>query len=186
MEPLQYLTNEVCEKYHIQDTKQKATFLAQAHYESQGFTRLVENLNYTSAERLMAVFPSKIRSVDEASRFIMNPSALANYVYGNRMGNTMPNDGYMYRGRGVLQLTGRTNYNLFRLAEGIDALGDPDLLCNDEKYALISGLWFWWQNQLYKCDTFEEVTKKITGNPNPKTNGIAERKKLYQQYLKRF
>lgn len=183
MDPLIYLTEDICKKYLINTPEQKAIFLAQAHYESQGFTKLEENLQYSTPERLMEVFPSYFHSIEDTQKYLMNPRALANYVYANRMGNTMPNDGYNFRGRGVFQLTGRDNYNLLRLAENVDCLNDPDLLCQDNKIAILSGLWYWWHKQLYN-HSISEVTILITGNKNPKTNGGVQRLKLYNQYLK--
>jgi putative chitinase len=103
-----------------------ADFLAQTCNESGGYSRFEENLHYTAA-RLTAVWPNRFPTVADAEPFALNPMALANNVYGGRMGNTAPDDGYRYRGRGLLQLTGRGNYEGTdrRLGIGLDI--NPDL-----------------------------------------------------------
>ena len=94
-------------------------FLAQVLHESGGLLRLVENLNYT-AERLVEVWPSRFPTLEAAEPFAHNAHALANQVYGGRMGNTDPEDGWRYLGRGLLQLTGRASYTKVGAALGID------------------------------------------------------------------
>ena len=91
-----------------------AAFLSNVAHETGGGRRLVENLSY-SAERLCAVWPTRFRSVEDAAPFARNPEALANHVYGGRMGNTEPGDGWRFRGRGLIQLTGRSNYTALSL-----------------------------------------------------------------------
>lgn len=104
-----------------------ARLIGQCAHESIGFTRVTESLYYTTPERLMAVWPSRFRSLAAARPFLRNPEGLANSVYGGRMGNTRPDDGWRYRGRGWLQLTGRANYARYGRLLGVDLEGEPDL-----------------------------------------------------------
>lgn len=114
-----------------------ADFLAQTANESGGYQRFEENLNY-SAKRLTEVWPGRFASIAAAQPFAMRPEALANKVYGGRMGNNQPGDGYAYRGRGLLQLTGRGNYQATdrRLGIGLDI--NPDLAATPALSLLIA------------------------------------------------
>ena len=109
------------------DTKNEtASFLAQFGHETAGFTRFEENMNY-SADRLMAVWPSRFPDIASSAPYARNPEALAAKVYGTRMGNTEPGDGWRYRGRGP-QVTGRYNYGKAGALVGLDLIAEPDLL----------------------------------------------------------
>lgn len=101
-------------------------FLAHLHHESAGFSRLEENLNY-SAKRLTQVWPSRFKTLAAAKPFERNPRALANRVYGGRMGNTGPNDGWIYRGGGLIMLTGKNNYTRAKGWTGVDLVAQPEL-----------------------------------------------------------
>ena len=101
--------------------------MAQLYVESAGFRSSEENLRY-SAKRLMAVWPKRFPALAAAERYAFNPEALANQVYGGRMGNTERGDGWKYRGRGPKQITGRDNYRLIGGILGLDLEDDPDLL----------------------------------------------------------
>lgn len=156
-------------------------FMAQIEHES-GLKPIQENLNY-SAERLLQVFPKYFNSknVQGYHRF---PEAIANVVYANRMGNGNYNskDGWKYRGRGFIQLTGKDNYKALSKDTGIDYVNNPDLLLT-ESDALNSALWFWNKNGLNKLadsDDILSITKKINGG----TNGLAHRKQLLSKYKK--
>ncbi len=104
-----------------------AHFLAQIGHESGGFRLRVESLNYTTAKRLTEVWPSRFPTETEAAPFVNNEEALANKVYGERLGNTDPGDGFRYRGRGLIQLTGRSTYAEFGEKLGVDLETNPDL-----------------------------------------------------------
>lgn len=103
-----------------------AHLIGQCAHESLGFTRSAEALHYTAPERLMAVWPRRFPTRSAALPFLRDPERLANHVYAGRMGNTRPGDGYRYRGRGWLQLTGRANYRRFGTLLGTDLEGAPD------------------------------------------------------------
>lgn len=168
-------------QYCINTRVQIAAFLAQTAHESSEYNTLAENLNYSGA-RLAVVFPKYFKTVDPA-RFHRNPSAIANKVYANRMGNgdEASGDGYRYRGRGVLQVTGKTNYakcSEFMFGADEVLLDDPDLLL-DKSTALGSAFWFWSANRLQDVTDFILLTKKVNGG----LNGLAHRQELYNRAL---
>lgn len=110
------------------DITWRAYILATAWHETGGRMQPVtENMTYTSAERIRAVWPSRFPTLADAQPFVRNPEGLANRVYGNRMGNTQPNDGWKFRGRGHVQITGRDNYARFSRILNLDLVGNPDL-----------------------------------------------------------
>ena len=111
------------------DTPERlAHLLGQCAHESTGFTRKVENLNYTSAERIRTVFGKRrFPSLADAQEYVRQPRLLANKVYGGRMGNTGPDDGWRFKGRGWIQLTGRDNYRRFGPPLGMDLERNPEL-----------------------------------------------------------
>lgn len=169
--------------YGITTAKRKAMFFAQLDHESN-LEPKVENLNY-SAERLLQVFP-KYFTKNDVNDFARNPEKIANRVYSNRMGNGNQNsgDGYKFRGRGFIQLTGRNNYLLLSKDTGVDYVANPDLLLN-EADAMVSACWFWQKNKINESADWgdvEGVTRIINGG----SNGLADRKKKYEQYLKVF
>lgn len=167
-------------------TKQRiAMFIAQCGHESSEFNVLEENLNY-SQQALRRVFPKYFPDDKTAFRYARQPKWIASRVYGGRMGNggEQSMDGWKYRGRGVIQLTGKNNYrrcssDLF----GDDRLlHEPDILL-EPWAALRSAMWFWDVNNLNRiCDTgdFTLLTRRINGG----TNGISHREQLLYQAMK--
>lgn len=156
--------SDAAERFKINTPLRLAHWLGQMHHESAGFSRLVENLNY-SAERLTKVWPSRFPTVEAARPFAHNPEALANKVYGGRMGNTAPGDGWKHRGRGWKMITGRDNYAAAGAALGLPLLDDPDLVAQPAGAALTAG-WFWDSralNTLADRDDIEAITRKING-----------------------
>lgn len=160
-----------------------AHFLAQAHYESDGFKHVEENLNY-SAKQLSEVFPRHFKNINPLD-YAHDAERIANHVYANRMGNgnEASGDGYKYRGRGYLQLTGKKNYQRFFISVGLAADSNPDLVAKE--FALSSAAWFFEDNQLWKwCDVGSgsqavfDVTKRVNGG----TNGIERRIELFEFY----
>lgn len=160
-------------------TEQTAMFLAQCGHESAGFTRLEENLNY-SAKALYNVFRKYFPTLPMAENYARRPEAIANLVYGSRMGNgsAESGDGWKYRGRGILQITGKYNYRQLEYDTKIPCVENPDILL-DVKYAVQSAFWYWDKNNLSNYSDIEIVTKKINGG----LNGIDDRKQLYTRFL---
>lgn len=166
-------------KYEINTTSRLAGFLSQTVHESMKFTALEENFNY-SANRLNVVFPKYFkRAGRDASRYHRQPQKIANVVYANRMGNgdENSNDGWVFRGGGLLQLTGRDNYTAFGLSIGKTPEQAAEYT-RTKKGAIESACWFWASNNLNKyCDAndIEGLSKRINGG----TNGLADRKHLW-------
>ncbi len=167
---------ETFEKYDISTPERQAAFIGQCAHESGNFKYLEENLNY-SAERLCAVWPSRFPNLEAAAPYHRNPEAIANKVYSGRMGNG-PEDsgeGFAFRGRGVVQLTGRDNYQRCGDGLGVDLVGNPDLL-KEPKYAMLSAGWFWNKtnlNALADSGDLETMTRRINGG----LNGLNDRLK---------
>ena len=125
----------------ITNKKEQAMFLAQMDHESGGFGRLTENLNY-SKKGLLKTFGKYYKSDSLAAKEAKNPEKIANRVYGGRMGNTAAGDGYKYRGRGFIQITGKSNYEAFSKYSGIDIASNPDLAARPDVAAQIA-VWYW-------------------------------------------
>lgn len=160
-----------------------AHFLAQCALESTGFTATVENLSY-SARRIAQVFGKYFRNVDPAP-YARNPQKLGSRVYANRMGNgnEASGDGYRYRGRGYIQLTGKNNYASFSHFIGEDCVANPDLVAT--KYPLASAAFFFNSNNIWAiCDQGPDdaTVKKVTKAVNGGTHGLAERIKHFKKF----
>lgn len=169
---------EAMDFFKINTPLRQAAFIAQCAHESREFTVTEENLNY-SAERLIKVFPRYFKSLEQATLYARNPRAIASYVYANRMGNgpESSGDGYRYRGRGYIQLTGHDNYMQYAAATATDALNNPDLVSSPDGAALSAG-WFWSKNGLNLLADKEDmlsITKRINGG----LNGLQERMAYY-------
>jgi len=179
--------NEVLPTYKIDTPERIASFLAQCGHESAGFTVLQENLNY-SADGLNKIFKKYFPTLDSAQPYARKPEMIANRVYGNRMGNgdEASGEGYRYRGRGPIQLTGKDNYTACSdfLFQDDTLLQNPDMLL-DPEYALHSACWFWWKNDLNNyADSADLVTmtKRINGG----TIGLEDRIKHYNHAMEIF
>lgn len=148
-------------------------FLGQLGHESGGLTVREENLNY-SAARLMAVWPSRFPTLAAAQPYARNPEKLANKVYGGRMGNTQPSDGWRYRGRGYIQLTGRDGYRAVGQVAGLPLETNPDLAADPTKAAAVAAAFWTWKSINPSCDAgdFVTCTRKINGG----TVGLDDRK----------
>lgn len=175
------LLNAAFEEYEINTSKRVAMFIAQVGHESGDFRVLTENLNY-SAAGLKRVF-KKYFNDDNAEEYAGKPDKIANYVYANRMGNgdEASGDGWKYRGGGLIQLTGKSNYLKYAKKLGKSA----DELCKSIRSiedALRTACLYWNDNQLSSLadsDDVNAVTKKINGG----LNGVADRKKRYEEAL---
>jgi putative chitinase len=159
-------------RFDISTPERQAAFIGQCAHESGNFKTLQENLNY-SAKGLNATWPSRFASEEAAQPFHRNPEKIANKVYSGRMGNTDEGDGWKYRGRGLIQLTGKDNYRLASDALGVDFVANPDLVLTKENAALTAA-WYWNKRGLNKeadAKDFTGMTKKINGG----TIGLADR-----------
>lgn len=173
--------NPAMARFEITTAERMTAFLAQIAHESGQLTRLSENLNYTAA-RLMQVWPKRFSTMDKALQYERNEQKLANYVYAKRIGNgdEASGDGWNYRGRGLIQLTGRGNYRSAAQGTGLPLEEQPDLLLQPGPAAL-SAAWFWKshglnaladdQNDDNDTEDFETITIKINGG----TVGLKER-----------
>jgi len=156
--------NSTFDKYEINTPKRQAGFIGQCQHESGNFKTLEENLHY-SAAALMRVWPSRFPDQATADQYANNPEKIANKVYAGRMGNTEDGDGFKYRGRGVLQLTGKDSYIFCGQALKLDLMDNPDLLL-EPMNAMLSAGWFWNKrglNAAADVSGWEEVTRKING-----------------------
>lgn len=193
--------NTAMNRYQIVGQKRVAAFIAQVGHESGQFTRLVENQNY-SADGLANTWPNRYAELDGKGSYVKvlakdkprnkpnalglnlanKPEQIANNVYARRMGNTDPADGWKYRGRGLIQLTGKTNYRLCGEALGMDLLAHPELL-EKFKHACMAAAWFWSSNGLNlladKGD-IESITRRVNGG----LTGLADRLAIYALALK--
>lgn len=170
LEPL----NKTFEKYEINTPTRQAAFIGQCQHESANFKVLQENLNY-SAKGLMATWPSRFPDMDMAEKYERQPEKIANKVYGGRadLGNTQDGDGWRFSGKGLIQLTGRSNYTVCGLALGKPFAEFPELLLEPENACLSAG-WFWNKrglNALADNQDWETLTKRINGG----LNGLQDR-----------
>lgn len=172
------------QEFDISTIERVAAFLAQTGHESMNYTALHENLNYR-ASSLVATWPNRF-TYDTAIRYERKPEMIANKVYGGRMGNgdERSGDGWKYRGRGPIQITGKDNYRACSISLFGDErlLDDPDSLENDMDMAVKSACWFWNVrnlNELADEGDVEAITRKINGG----TNGLADRQNRYTAAL---
>lgn len=168
--------SKALEQFEINTPYRAAAFLAQIIHESAHLNAVVENLNY-SAKALVAVFHTRFPDMETAQPYDRNPEKIANYIYGGRMGNTAPGDGWKYRGRSLIQITGKNNYTACGAALKLDLIAHPELLETPDCAALAAG-WFWSThglNAMADAGDTVGITKRINGG----TNGIEERTRLY-------
>ena len=185
------------------DTKEKLQhFLAQAGHESAKFTVFTENLNYRWEKLGVSNFkkyfnpisspnldPNKANPNDykrSSTSAYVNSEKLANYVYGNRMGNDTYGDGYKYRGRGIFQLTGKSNYTTFNnfyrsnYDSSVDIINNPDLLINNKEIMVISALWYYKNNVLNRIKVNENTSvTSVSVIVNGGTNGLNDRIQIF-------
>lgn len=172
-------------RFKINSAVRAAAFIAQIGHESGGLTRLVENLNY-SAQGLANTWPVRFKDSNGqpsalANQIARKPELIANAVYGGRLGNgsVASGDGWRYRGRGLIQLTGKANYQEAGEALGVDLVAHPELLEQPE-WACLAAAWFWSEhglNELADAGKFEAITKRINGG----LTGHAERVALWER-----
>jgi len=179
--------NETFERFQIDTPMRQASFIGQCSHECANFKVLEENLNYRAAT-LLKLFPRTPRRTwgftpEEAAAYERQPKKIANRIYGNRMNNRdeASGDGWRFRGRGCIQLTGSANYHHAGKALGVDFIMEPDLVATP-KYAAMTAGWFW---NTHKINQFADVqdwvtmTKRINGG----TIGLDDRIKHIMQAL---
>lgn len=148
--------------YGIDTPAEVAEWLAQLAHESAGFNRLIENLNY-SAKGLMGTWPKRFPTLAVAEQYARQPEKIANFVYSGRMGNDQPGDGWKYRGRGLIQLTGKTNYTRAGAGTGLPLVSHPEWAAQQNPAAILAA-WFWRDRNLdYRTDDIENDTRIING-----------------------
>jgi putative chitinase len=173
----------VVDKFEINTSLRLAHFLAQTGHESGGFKAVSENLNYGAAG-LQSIF-KKYFTAESAKEFERKPEKIANIVYANRMGNgpQASGEGYKFRGRGYIQLTGKDNYAAFDKTVEDDILANPDLIAT--KYPLLSAAWFFHKNGLNKIadeGATDAVVTKVTKRVNGGIIGLPDRIKHFNEY----
>lgn len=175
---------EVLSKYKIDTPLRLAHFLSQCHHESMGFKAVYENLNY-SADGLQKTFKKYFSDKVIAEQYQKKPELIASKVYGNRMGNgpETTKEGWKYRGRGYIQLTGKLNYSAFNKVVSENILENPDLVAT--KYPLLSAAWFWNSRNLNNVadkGSTDEIVKEVTKIVNGGFYGLKERTELFKKY----
>jgi putative chitinase len=177
--------NVTCAKYEINTPERIAGFLSQVSHESSGFKFVEENLNY-SAPALRTIFGKYFTDDSQANAYSRHPEKIANKVYAKRMGNSdeASGDGWKYRGRGLIQLTGKDNYTACGKALGVDFVSNPDLVASPD-FASLSAGWFWFTRNLNNYADAKDIigmTKRINGG----TNGLNDRQMKYAKLMDYF
>jgi putative chitinase len=171
-------------KFELNTPLRLAHFLAQAGHESGGFKAVNENLNY-GAKGLLGIFKKYFPTPEKAALYERKPEKIANLVYGGRMGNgaEATGEGYKFRGRGYIQLTGKDNYKAFDAVVPENLLETPDLVAT--KYPLLSAAWFFHKNGLHKIadgGATDAVVTSVTKRVNGGTIGLEDRIKHFKEY----
>jgi putative chitinase len=171
-------------KFEINTPLRLAHFLAQCGHESGGFKLVQENLNY-GAKGLLGIFKKYFPTEEKAKLYERKPEKIANLVYGSRMGNgpEPSGDGYKFRGRGYIQLTGKDNYTAFGKAINEDITTNPDKVATN--YPLLSAAWFFNKNGLHKIadgGATDAVVTSVTKRVNGGTIGLPDRIKHFKEY----
>ncbi|MEI0564520.1 glycoside hydrolase family 19 protein [Brachyspira pulli] len=167
-------------KYCITDINEQAMFLAQTTHESNDYKRLEESFNYRP-ERLFEVFKKRVGTLENAKKLcLQGAKEIADFVYGGRLGNAQ-DEGYKYRGRGIIQLTGKNNYEYYGKKINIDLVNNPDL-AKESNAAMEIALLFWKEKgcgMFAKMGDVKTVTKLINGG----YNGLDDRQKRFNKIL---
>lgn len=176
-----------CDKYNINTPLRLAHFLSQVNHESGDMKYIEENLNY-SAKRLLQVFSKYFKTLEEAKKYEYKPEKIANKIYANRMGNgdEVSCDGWRYRGRGPIQLTGKNNYILFaNWVKNKDIINNPDLILKDNDLLVLTAFFYWdyrkINNIIIDNANQYEICKKVTRSINGGYNGLDDRWQRFQK-----
>ena len=174
--------NETFQRFNILTPIQQASFIGQCGHECGNFKMLEENLNYR-AETLMKLWPKRFPTLEFANQYAKNPKKIANMVYANRMGNRdeASGDGYRFRGRGCIQLTGHANYYHAGQALGEDFVMQPELVATP-MYAALSAGFFWNTHKLNVLADNRDI-KMMTKRINGGFIGLADRERHYNEAL---
>ena len=178
---------QYCDKYQINNVERMSHFLAQVNYESGYMNYIVENLNYSS-KQLLKVFPKYFKTLEEAKEYEYKGEKIANKVYANRMGNgsDASGDGWKYRGRGLIQLTGKNNYLKFSrwYNDSKIFVDNPDLLLQPQ-FAVLSAFFYWdiknLNSYIVDNENAYNVCKALTKKINGAYQGLEERFRLYKK-----
>ena len=173
--------NKILPEYKINTKLRLCHFLAQILHESGNLKYKSENLNY-SAKALRSVFPKYFKTDEIANQYARKPEKIANRVYANRMGNgdEASGDGWLRRGRGLIQLTGTDNYKACTKALNVDLMKNPDLIISNAEICMKTACWFWNKNNLNILadkDDVKSITKRINGG----YNGIEDRESILKR-----
>jgi putative chitinase len=174
----------IIEKFGIDGPLRLSHFLSQCAHESGNFKFVKENLNY-SADGLRKIFPKYFPTIELANKYARQPEKIANKVYGGRMGNgdEASGDGFKFRGRGYIQLTGKDNYAAFDKFVNDDIMANPDLVAT--KYPLTSAAFFFHKNKLWDvCDKGhgDDVVLAVTKRVNGGTHGLTDRQEKFDLF----
>lgn len=175
---------QAMERWCVNTRARKAAFIAQTSHESAAFTRTEENLYYSRPERIRQMWPKRVASLQDAQTLTKNPQALANRVYANRLGNgdESSGEGWKFRGRGLIQLTGRTNYKLAADVIGAPYLSAPNLVALPADACMTAG-WYWMTtgcNEMADASLIDQITKAING---PAMVAADERRSLFDDAM---
>ena len=173
--------NKILPEYKVNTKLRLCHFLAQILHESGNLKYKSENLNY-SAKALRSVFPKYFKTDEIANQYARKPEKIANRVYANRMGNgdEASGDGWLRRGRGLIQLTGTDNYKACTKALNVDLMKNPDLIISNAEICMKTACWFWNSkklNELADKDDIKSITKRINGG----YNGIEDRESILKR-----
>lgn len=176
-----------CALHDITTPGRIAAFVAQIAHESANFTALEESLYYRTPERIRTMWPTRVTSMQQAATLARNPQALANLVYANRNGNgdVASGDGWRYRGRGLIQLTGRGNYRAATQTRTRDYEANPELVATPQD-ACLTAAWYWAEhgcNAMADASNLDAITRIING---PAMAGKEDRRENYREALVAF
>lgn len=174
---------QMADEFDLQPPQRLAMWLAQCSFESSGFNTLRELLSYRTVDQLRATFPREFPTDDAAQRYVMSPNGLGNFIYANRLGNgdVASNDGFKYRGGGLIQITGKANYDAAGKAIGRDLVQRPNDIIIEIVAARTAG--YYWTlkdlNAAADAGDFDHTTRAINGTA---MKGADERRKLWQAF----
>ena len=178
---------QACSHFAIDTPARQAAFVAQCLHESLGMTQLEESLYYRTPERIAAMWPTRFRTPADAVPYLRSPQALANFVYANRNGNgdEASGDGWRYRGRGLIQLTGRANYLAAEAAIGEPYMSEPDLLLQPTHAAMTAAWYFAASGCLPLADAsdIDAITRRINGAAMA---GRLQRRQAFDEAVRAF